>query len=121
MMNKLTFLVAILNLICLTLVFQAQADTINKIKTQQQLDQFQNQLQSRAQETNIKTQQVIQEKQLETAQYQKKQEETSDVFEKFTKNNQQSALKHVLRIYGKPFLIVAAAGIILLIVWHQSI
>ena len=121
-MNKLVFLIIIMAFIfCLPFVFQVQADSMDKLKMQQQLDQFKSQLQTNVQNTNTMAQEVIQEKQVEAAQHQERQEATSDVFDKMAKKSQESSFNHMTRAYGLPLLIIAVVGIILLAVWHQNI
>ncbi|MFH0856138.1 MAG: hypothetical protein V1869_06520 [Candidatus Omnitrophota bacterium] len=94
---------------------------MDKLRIQQQLDQFKNQLQTNAQNTNARAQNLIQEKEIEATQYQERQEVTSDVFDKFAKKSQQSSFQHMARIYGMPLLIMAAVGVILLVIWHQNV
>ena len=63
----------------------------------------------------------MQEKQVEAVKYQEKQEETTEVFDKLAKKSQKSSMGNMISLYGVPILIIAAIGVIFLIVWHQNI
>lgn len=108
--------------LCLAFVFQAQADySMDKLKTQQQLSQFKNQLQTKIQSTNTMAQENIQEKKEEALEYQEEHAVTTDVFDKMAKKSQESSFKHATKAYGLPLLIMAVIGVILLVVWHQNV
>ena len=114
--------------LCFPSIFYAQMSTMDKFKMQQQgdqirskYDQFKNQVQTNSQNTVSQSQEVVQEKQVEAVKYQEKQEETTEVFDKLAKKSQKSSMGNMISLYGVPILIIAAIGVIFLIVWHQNI
>ena len=114
--------------LCFPSIFYAQMSSMDKFKMQQQADQiksnydqFKNQAQTSSQETMTQSQQVVQEKQVEATQYQEKQEQATEVFDKIAKKNQKPSADSMIKLYGIPILIIAVIGVIFLIVWHQNI
>ncbi len=87
---------------------------------QEQFDKFKNQVQSSSQNTMANSQEIVQEKKVEAAQYQERQEAATEVFDKLAKQSQQSSFTHITRIYGLPLLIFLAIGIIFFIILHQN-
>ncbi|MDO8661613.1 MAG: hypothetical protein Q7K98_00095 [Candidatus Omnitrophota bacterium] len=93
----------------------------DKFRMQEQFDKFKNQVQSNAQNTMTNSQEIVEDKKIEAGQYQERQEEATEVFDKLAKRSQRSGLSSTMHIYGFPLLIIAVIGIVLLVLWHQNI
>ena len=102
-------------------IFYAQMNANDKVRMQEQFDKFKNQVRSNAQNTMTNSQEIIQDKKVEAGKYQERQEEATEVFDKLAKRSQQAGIASTMHIYGFPILVIAVIGIILLVIWHQSI
>lgn len=121
-MTKIAFLVAItLAVLGFPAIFYAQSSSMDKFKMRQQFDKFKEQIQSNAQQTTTQAQETVQERKVEAGQYQERQEASTEVFAKLAKQSQQAGISSTVQIYGLPILIIAAIGIILLVLWHQNL
>jgi hypothetical protein len=109
----------------LTLLFsafaRAQISSTDKFKMQDQFDKFKNQVRDNSERTMSYSQDVAQDEQVAAGQYQEKHEEATVVFDNLAKKSQRSGVQSAMHLYGLPLLILAAKGLILLLVWHQNL
>ncbi|MCX5706562.1 MAG: hypothetical protein NTW13_02680 [Candidatus Omnitrophica bacterium] len=106
--------------LCLPSIFYAQMSSLDKLKMQQQNDQFKNKIQANSQNVMSQSQEIVQKKQVEAVKYQEKQEEATEVFDKRSKKDQEP-IDNIIKLYGVPVLMIMAIAVIFLIVWYKNI
>lgn len=109
-------------------VFYGQMNALDNFKMQQQSDQlkqqtstFKNQIQSNAQQTTSQAQQAVIQKQEKAEEYKQEEQQSTDLFEDFSKKAQKPTPFGLLGIYGIPILLIAVVIGVYLFIAQRNI
>ncbi|MBU0547311.1 MAG: hypothetical protein KJ710_03610 [Candidatus Omnitrophica bacterium] len=118
----------VLLILCFPSILYSQMSWSDKSRMQKQsdqamskYDQLKTNLKVNSSNSVTQAQEVAHEKQVGAVKFQGKHEEAEEIFNKFSTQSQQSSMYSMVRVYIFPVLIIAAIGVIFMIVWYKSI